>query len=63
LIDEKKRYKYHNPHCLDSLKPKLVEKITCYMHVGWWEQAQAEQVALMLCIRKKMNKLRIVIDG
>jgi hypothetical protein len=62
LIDEKKRYKYHNPCCLDSLKPELVEKIAHYTHVGWWEQAQAKQAAPMLCVRKKMNKLRTVID-
>ena len=63
LVDEKKRYKYHNPRCLDSLKPKLAEKIARYTRVGWWEQAQAEQAAPMLCVRKKTNKLRTVIDG
>ena len=63
LIDKKKRYKYHPPRCLDSLKPKLMEKIACYMHAGWWEPAQVEQVALMLCIKEKTNKLRTVIDG
>ncbi|KAF8222828.1 hypothetical protein L208DRAFT_1059114, partial [Tricholoma matsutake] len=52
LVDEEKRYKYHNPCCLDSLKPKLAEKIAHYMHAGWWEQAQAEQLAPMLCVRK-----------
>ena len=41
LIDEKKRYKYHSPRCLDSLKPELMEKIACYMRAGWWEPAQA----------------------
>ena len=60
LIDKKKRYKYR---CLDLLKPELMEKIACYMHAGWWEPAQVEQVALMLCVRKKMNKLRTVING
>ena len=63
LIDEKKRYKYHSPRCLDSLKPKLMEKIARYMRAGWWEPAQAEQVALMLCVKKKTNKLRTVVDG
>ena len=56
-------YKYHSPRCPDSLKPELMEKIPCYMHAGWWEPAQAEQVAPMLCIKKKTNKLRTVIDG
>jgi hypothetical protein len=63
LVDEKKRYKYHNPRCPDSLKPELVEKIARYTRAGWWEQAQAEQAAPMLCIRKKTNKLRTVVDG
>ena len=63
LIDKKKRYKYHSPRCPDSLKPKLMEKIAHYTCAGWWEPAQVEQVAPMLCIKKKMNKLRTVIDG
>ena len=63
MIDEKKRYKYHSPRCPDSLKPELMEKIARYMRAGWWEPAQAEQAAPMLCVKKKMNKLRTVIDG
>ena len=63
LIDEKKRYKYHSPRCPDSLKPELMEKIARYTRAGWWEPAQAEQVAPMLCVKKKTNKLRTVIDG
>jgi hypothetical protein len=27
IVDENKRYKYHSPRCLDSLKPELIEKI------------------------------------
>jgi hypothetical protein len=27
IMDENKRYKYHSPRCLDSLKPELIEKI------------------------------------
>ena len=40
-----------------------MEKIACYMCAGGWEPAQAEQVAPMLCVKKKTNKLRTVIDG
>ena len=65
LIDEKKRYKYYPLKCLDLLKPELMEKIACYTCAGWWEPAQAEQAeqaAPMLCVKKKMNRLRTVID-
>ena len=63
LIDEKKEYKYHSLRWPDSLKPELSEKIARYMRAGWWEPAQVEQVAPMLCIRKKSNTLRTVVDG
>ena len=63
LIDKKKKYKYHSLRCPDSLKPELSEKIARYMRAGWWEPAQVEQAALMLCIRKKNNVLRTVVDG
>ena len=63
LIDEKKKYRYHLLRCPDSLKPELSEKIARYMHAGWWEPAQVEQAAPMLCVRKKNNVLRTVVDG
>jgi hypothetical protein len=63
LIDENKRYKYHTPRCPDSLKPELVEKIAHYMSAGWWEPAQTEQAALMLCMHKKNMQLRIVFES
>ena len=40
-----------------------MEKIARYTCAGWWEPAQAEQVAPMLCAKKETNKLRTVIDG
>jgi hypothetical protein len=63
LIDGVKRYKYHSPRCPDSLKPELKEKIAHYTRPGWWEPAQVEQAAPMLCIHKKNMKLRTVVDG
>lgn len=44
-------------------EPELSEMIAHYMHAGWWKPAQVEQAAPMLCIRKKNNRLRTVIDG
>jgi len=63
IIDEKKRYKYHALRCPDSLKNELSEKIVCYTCTKWWEPTQMEQAAPMLCIRRKSNTLRTVIDG
>jgi len=63
LIDGHKRYKYHISRCPDSLKNELNKKIKCYTHAEWWEPTQAEQAALMLCIRKKNNTLQTVVDG
>ena len=63
LIDKGKRYKYHSPRCPDSLKPKLSEKIARYTHANWWKPAKVEQVAQMLCMRKKNDRLRTVVDG
>ena len=45
------------------MKPELSEKIARYTCAGWWEPAQVEQAAPMLCIRKKNNALRTVMDG
>jgi len=63
IINKSKRYKYHASRCPDSLKNELSEKIKCYTCTEWWEPTQVEQAALMLCIRKKNNTLRTVIDG
>ena len=62
LVDEGKQYSYHLPHCPDSLKPQLVEKIQLYTSAKWWIMASVPQVAPMLCIPKKTGKLRTVIN-
>jgi len=62
IIDKNKRYKYHTLRCPDSLKNKLSKNIMHYICAKWWEPTQVEQAALMLCIRKKNNTLRTVID-
>jgi hypothetical protein len=63
IMDENKRYKYHSPRCLDSLKPELIEKIARYTRAGWWEPIQVDQVAPMLCVHKKTMALHTVVDG
>jgi len=62
LIDEGKQYAYHLPRCPDSLKPQLAEKIQLYTSAKWWIMASVLQAAPMLCILKKMGKLRTMID-
>jgi len=62
LVDKGKQYAYHLPCCLDSLKPQLAEKIQLYTNAKWWIMASVRQAALMLCIPKKMGKLRTMID-
>jgi len=63
LINKHKRYKYHMSRCPDSLKNELSKKIKRYTCAERWEPTQAEQAALMLCIRKKSDTLQTVIDG
>jgi len=63
LCEDWKRSCKDITRCPDSLKNKLSEKIKCYTCTEWWEPTQAEQAALLLCIRKKNNTLRTVIDG
>jgi len=63
IINKNKRYKYHASWCPDSLKNELSEKIMHYTHAKWWKPTQVEQAAPMLCIRKKNNTLRTVVDG
>ncbi len=62
LMDDKKRYTYRLPKCPDALKGKLLEKIEHYTAAGWWEPAQVEQAAPLLCIYKKDGGLRMVVD-
>jgi hypothetical protein len=62
IMDENKRYKYHSPRCLDSLKPELIERIARYTRAGWWEPIQVDQAAPMLCVHKKTMALRTVAD-
>ena len=62
LYDEEKKYNYYLPRCPDSLKPQLAEKISKYIHDGWWETCQTDQAAPMLCVLKKSGKLRTVVD-
>ena len=62
LIDEGKRYHYHLPCCPDAMKPQLMEKLRQYMDAGWWISKAVPQAAPLLCIPKKMGKLRTVVD-
>lgn len=62
LIDPTLRYSYHLPKCAEALKPLLMEKIIHYKKAGWWIPATVSQAAPMLCIPKKDNSLRTVVD-
>ncbi|KAF8221237.1 hypothetical protein L208DRAFT_1534276 [Tricholoma matsutake] len=57
LINESKRYHYHLPQCLNSLRDEFYTKVNRYANAGWWEPKLVPQVAPMLCIRKKDNRL------
>lgn len=62
LITEDARYFYHLPKCAEALKPLLMAKIQRYLSANWWIQSTASQAAPMLCIPKKDNGLRTVVD-
>ncbi|KIK64677.1 hypothetical protein GYMLUDRAFT_160486, partial [Collybiopsis luxurians FD-317 M1] len=62
LIDENKKYRYYLPHCPDSLRSQLGEKIAKYVRAGWWKPMSVQQAAPMLCIPKKDGTLRVTID-
>jgi hypothetical protein len=63
LIDEDKRYTYHLPQCLNSLRDEFHEKVNRYVKAGWWEPKPVNQAAPMLCIHKKDKHLRTVVDA
>ncbi|KIK50191.1 hypothetical protein GYMLUDRAFT_143110, partial [Collybiopsis luxurians FD-317 M1] len=52
LINESKRYNYYMPHCPDSLKVQLSEKLERYSQAQWWISTTVPQAAPMLCIPK-----------
>jgi hypothetical protein len=62
IIDEGKRYYYHLPCCPDAIKPQLMEKLRQYSDAGWWTPKAVSQAASLICIPKKMGKLRTVVD-
>ena len=62
LIDEGKRYHYHLPFCPNAMKLQLLEKVWQYVDAGWWIPKAVPQAVPLLCIPKKMGKLRMVID-
>ncbi|KAF8237567.1 hypothetical protein L208DRAFT_1038285, partial [Tricholoma matsutake] len=62
LVDEGKQYNYHLPHCLDSMRQLLAEKIDQYCHAGWWRPGQVEQAAPMLVVSKKNGAIQTVVN-
>jgi hypothetical protein len=62
LIDPNKPIKHCYSKCPDSLRPLLMEKINCYLVVGWWEEKNIPQASLLLCIPKKDGRLCMVVD-
>jgi hypothetical protein len=63
LIDEGAVYNFHLPRCPEALRPELRAKIQRYTDAGWWEMTPVPQAAPLLCIPKKDNKLRTVVDA
>ncbi|KIK60582.1 hypothetical protein GYMLUDRAFT_167562 [Collybiopsis luxurians FD-317 M1] len=62
LINESKRYNYYMPHCPDSLKVQLSEKLERYSQAQWWISTTVPQAAPMLCIPKKNGKICTIVD-
>jgi hypothetical protein len=62
LIDDGKQYYYHLPCCPDAMKLQLMEKLWQYVGAGWWIPKAVPQAAPLLCIPKKLGKLRTVVD-
>ena len=44
------------------MKLQLMEKMKQYVGMGWWIPKAVPQAALLLCIPKKLGKLRMVMD-
>ncbi|KAF8224653.1 hypothetical protein L208DRAFT_1145604, partial [Tricholoma matsutake] len=62
LVDEKRRYNYHLPKCLDSMRQPLADKIERCCWAGWWRPARTEQAALMLVVPKKNGDICTVVN-
>jgi len=62
VIDPNKRYTYYLPRCPDAYKEAFYEKLNRYIRANWWEPRTTPQAAPLLCVPKKNNKLRTVID-
>ncbi|KXN91841.1 hypothetical protein AN958_11660 [Leucoagaricus sp. SymC.cos] len=62
LIDGNKRYKYHLPHCPQSLRNEFHDKLVRYVRAKWWELCSMDQAAPLLCILKKDGQLRTITD-
>ena len=63
LVDDTATYNYHMPCCPDVLRPTLREKINRYILAGWWEMKPVPQAAPLLCLPKKDDGLRTVVDA
>jgi hypothetical protein len=63
LIDEGKQYPYHLPRCPNALRDEFHQKVNRYVDAGWWEPKPVSQATPMLCVRKKDNRLCMVIDA
>jgi len=63
LIDPNRRYTYYLPRCPNAYKGAFYEKLNRYIRANWWEPRTTPQAAPLLCVPKKNNKLRTVIDA
>jgi len=62
IIDDTIKYQYHKPRCPHSLQEAFRTKANRYIEAGWWEPADEKIAAPMMCIPKKDNGLRTVVD-
>ena len=62
-IDPTYKLIYRPPRCPDSLKTQLLEKIERYTTAGWWTSKSVASAAPMLCLPKKDEGLRTVVDN
>lgn len=51
------------PTCPEVLRPALNQKIEKYIRSGWWEFRNVQNASPMLCVFKKTDELRTVIDA
>jgi hypothetical protein len=62
LIDKSKKLHCWHAKCPDVLHPELMDKLTHYVKMGWWEEHNVPQASPLLCVLKKSGHLQTIID-